>query len=324
MFFNAMNVTIWFTCEFPINTQPFVQHENKHTHTIHKTTRTTISNMNLKKLFRNRHRAIVCIEWKRKNAQRKHGDTKYYLHFIPLTKRYLTIFTENVLNTLLCFAFASISIAFNYLRIYSLRKIGFSEYICHFGFIFKLGHILHVFYIYVLNQCLCHPDAIAMRFKQQTDCFVVTYIHTSKAAQWFTANCNIVWYILFSSLKIYFRCKILNHFLLHTILWKYRPWPIRLPDSHFHITIFVYFSLNLLLLSCIISTSTATLLRQLTTLPSSSCYCSSFEIAPKHFRFAIWYLILYFFSIYSSIKFCIWFFVVPLFMFIRPSFVRKS
>lgn len=149
-------------------------------------------------------------------------------------------------------------------------------------------------------------------------------LHTSKTAHWFTANCNIVWYILFSSLKINFRCKILNHFLLHTILWKYRPWPIRLPDSHFHITIFVYFSLNLLLLSCTISTSTATLLRQLITLPSSSCYCSSFEIAPKHFRFAIWYLILYFFSIYSSIKFCIWFFVVPLFMFIRPSFVRKS
>lgn len=64
--------------------------------------------------------------------------------------------------------------------------------------------------------------------------------------------------------------------------------------SHFHITIFVYFSLNLLLLSCTISTSTATLLLQLTTLPSS-CYCSSFEIAPKHFRFAIWYLILFFF-----------------------------
>lgn len=153
MFFNAMNVTIWFTCEYPINTQPFVQHENKHTHTIHKTTRTTISNMNLKKkLFRNRHLAIVCIEWKRKNAQRKHGDTKYYLHFIPLTKRYLTIFTENVHNTLLCFAFASISIAFNSLRIYSLRKIGFSEYICHFWVHFQIGPYFACVHIPIISM----------------------------------------------------------------------------------------------------------------------------------------------------------------------------
>lgn len=53
--------------------------------------------------FRNRHLAMECTEWKRKNALRKHGDIKYYLHFIPPTKRYL----PSVQRVLSIFSFSS-------------------------------------------------------------------------------------------------------------------------------------------------------------------------------------------------------------------------
>lgn len=77
---------------------------------------------------------------------------------------------------LLCFAFASISIAFNYLRIYSLRKIGFSEYICHFGFIFKFGPyfacVLYLCFKSMPMSSVCNCNAF-----QTTNWLLCGHIH---------------------------------------------------------------------------------------------------------------------------------------------------
>lgn len=69
--------------------------------------------------FRNRHLAMECTKWKRKNALRKHGDIKYYLHFIPPTKRYLPVSPTEYI----AFSFSSFSICMAFFVLFFFCKI---------------------------------------------------------------------------------------------------------------------------------------------------------------------------------------------------------